>query len=497
MTSIKIHVSFESIQFNSCRAAELGYLIRAGIQPLPLAMFELTASAVAVGALTTTFFLLAMLLRALRSGQAVSDLWTEASLPILSFSTVAHGFLGRSKHRGLLYWDALRRTGSMLAMSTGVLAPLSPVLNVCDEELIREILRNEENSFEKAVFPSSFAGHDFGGLLENPSVTSAEGSVWSRHRHATTKVLGGNNAARFVPNFALNSEWALTCLGNPEVDIRDTLEEMALRTVCSCVLGVDDPARVSEALKAYRVLIRNLEPSRMMMNAWSSVVTDLSSSPECKEAVSTFASFVESSSLFEGEDFTSGERLGNAFVFFMAGHDRMASALCTAITLLSNNSSVQAELRREVQSSFPNGLVDAEGLKQLKLLDRFIREALRFLGPIPHVTRVAVRDTIVAGRYLVKQGVRVRLSLHGVHMTQWADPEEFRPERFETMPQKGWMPFSLGPRMCPAIKYSLCQEKVFLSELLLRYEVCSTGAAPTVPHGLSAALQTKVTFIPL
>jgi cytochrome P450 len=53
---------------------------------------------------------------------------------------------------------------------------------------------------------------------------------------------------------------------------------------------------------------------------------------------------------------------------------------------------------------------------------------------------------------------------------------EFRPERFTEEESKGrpssaYMPFGIGPRMCLGNRFSILEQKIFMTHLLLKYKI--------------------------
>jgi len=95
-------------------------------------------------------------------------------------------------------------------------------------------------------------------------------------------------------------------------------------------------------------------------------------------------------------------------------------------------------------------LADAPSWRRRDTLPQVIEETLR-LYPAGWIgSRVAVRDTEVAGVRL-RSGTLVMYSPYLTHRDprQWDDPDTFRPERFSAgKPAWGFIPFSAGRRTC-------------------------------------------------
>ena len=102
---------------------------------------------------------------------------------------------------------------------------------------------------------------------------------------------------------------------------------------------------------------------------------------------------------------------------------------------------------------------------------------------MPRISRVPVE---VSG-YIIPPKTPVMLNMYGVHHNPrvWTNPELFDPERFlqqdlslssadkhdsDDEMENGWLPFGLGPRLCPARAFSLLEQKTLLVMLLRSFE---------------------------
>lgn len=80
----------------------------------------------------------------------------------------------------------------------------------------------------------------------------------------------------------------------------------------------------------------------------------------------------------------------------------------------------------------------------------------------------------------------------------YKDPEEFRPERFESKevanrPSCAYLPFGEGPRICPGLRFGMMQAKVGLVALLTNFKFSPTERTqePLVFDKLSGILAPK------
>lgn len=139
--------------------------------------------------------------------------------------------------------------------------------------------------------------------------------------------------------------------------------------------------------------------------------------------------------------------------------------------------------------------------------------------PVGSVARDAQVDTSLAGKWLVRRGQTVQVTIYGVHRRpdiwggEYGDPLTFNPARFMPGAAAGrhrfaFMPFGFGVRACAGQLFALMEAKVVLAVLLnafvLRtppgYEIKATtdpgGAAP-VPADLDLYIQPRPGAPPL
>ncbi|XP_076956961.1 cytochrome P450 CYP82D47-like [Bidens hawaiensis] len=150
----------------------------------------------------------------------------------------------------------------------------------------------------------------------------------------------------------------------------------------------------------------------------------------------------------------------------VAGSDTTAVTLTWALSLLLNNPNALKAVQDEIDEHVGRErLVEESDLKNLVYLDAVVKETTRLhpAGPllIPHES---MEDCVVSG-YNIPKGTRLLVNVWKIHRDPkiWADPDEFKPERFLTSHKdidlKGnhfeLIPFGSGRRMCPGIFFAL------------------------------------------
>ncbi|MGB7445395.1 MAG: cytochrome P450 [Coleofasciculaceae cyanobacterium] len=186
------------------------------------------------------------------------------------------------------------------------------------------------------------------------------------------------------------------------------------------------------------------------------------------------------SMLIQARDEESGfglsedELLGHTGVLFAAGHETSANALTWTLFLLSQHPQIATDLLDELETVLQGSPPTLEQLSQLPLLERVVKESLRILTPVPWNGRVTSQATEMGG-YSLPAGTEVFVSIyHTHHMKElYPEPEEFRPERWETIEPNSYEynPFSAGPRICIGAAFAKMEIKIVLAMLLQRYRL--------------------------
>ncbi|CAN6306251.1 unnamed protein product [Urochloa humidicola] len=144
-------------------------------------------------------------------------------------------------------------------------------------------------------------------------------------------------------------------------------------------------------------------------------------------------------------------------------------------------SKAQAELDAVVGPPGAGATVFSDAdVARLPYLQRVVKETLRVHppGPLLSWARLATRDAVVGG-HLVPAGTTAMVNMWAIARDPavWAEPEVFRPERFEEGEDVSVMggdlrlaPFGAGRRVCPGKAMALATVHLWLAQLLHRFE---------------------------
>jgi cytochrome P450 len=179
----------------------------------------------------------------------------------------------------------------------------------------------------------------------------------------------------------------------------------------------------------------------------------------------------------EGNRFTYEEIVDQVCMLFLAGHETSASALAWSLYLLSHSPEIQERMVREIMGEVAERPFQHGETRKLRLVWNGFREALRLYPPVGFFVREAA-DTHQIRDKEVAKGCPVLISPWLIHRHRelWERPDEFDPDRFDTVEGKessrcAYIPFSAGPRVCVGAAFAAQEAVLALASLLRRFRV--------------------------
>ncbi|KAI0083058.1 cytochrome P450 [Irpex rosettiformis] len=375
-------------------------------------------------------------------------------------------------------------------------------VHVLDHKVAREFMDNrsilKQSPHEDMVF-WKFAGTN--------NIFFADGDVWAKHARAVREVLHRNVP---IDTFVTLTHKLFSVLADGGNQPWSSLaHRFALDIVGHSVLGHDFEALEwpnGFLVKQYRDVMHDIsQPLYIAFPILERWLPRTSLRARVQDLRARFAQLLALKRSDPGIDFISLmldlqssmsdiEYLDNIVTMFMAGHDTTAGALSSVVYYLATHPECQARARDEAMSVLsPTRDIDLERLSYITVtqfqnmpyLNACIRESMRLNGPsVLTIPRISP-SPITLGSYLIPPNVPIALNLYAVlHNTDvfGSTCDEFIPERWLDKPQvssantrqvdldAAWMPFSTGPRRCPAMNFSLYEQRTLLSMLLIKYE---------------------------
>ncbi|KAI5463064.1 cytochrome P450 [Mariannaea sp. PMI_226] len=169
--------------------------------------------------------------------------------------------------------------------------------------------------------------------------------------------------------------------------------------------------------------------------------------------------------MLEGTDPQTGEKLSDENItnqlitFLIAGHETTSGLLSFAFYLLLKHPAEYQKVQEEVDRVLGRNPITVEHLGKLPYISAVLRETLRIHSSIGGIGVEPIEDTVLGGKYLIKEGDLVIALLEKAHIDPEVfgeDANEFRPERMteenfarlnEQFPNC-WKPFGNGKRAC-------------------------------------------------
>ncbi|MFJ9352311.1 cytochrome P450 [Streptomyces sp. NPDC101237] len=168
--------------------------------------------------------------------------------------------------------------------------------------------------------------------------------------------------------------------------------------------------------------------------------------------------------------------------FLIAGHETTSGLLSFATYSLMRNPHVLAQAYAEVDRLMPGDTVpDYDTIMKMDVIPRVLEETLRLWAPIPQIMKAPLEDTVVGGRYKLKQGTKTNLLMGPLHThpKAWDRPHEFDIDRWlpENRAQHhphAYKPFGNGRRACIGRQFALTEARLALALVLQKFKFSDT-----------------------
>ncbi|KAG9030882.1 hypothetical protein FRB95_003445 [Tulasnella sp. JGI-2019a] len=180
--------------------------------------------------------------------------------------------------------------------------------------------------------------------------------------------------------------------------------------------------------------------------------------------------------------------------FLLAGHETTANALTWGLHALAKLPSVQSKLRDEVLA-FPDDSPSMDDLNAMPYLNNVVKEILRMMPPVSTLRRIAREDSVLPlarpivdkngktiNEIFLRRGESLMVHIFASNTSPdlWGpDAFEFRPERFDKLPEAvsgipslfgNLLTFSAGPKGCIGWRMAVIEMQALLFTLIRTFE---------------------------
>ena len=389
---------------------------------------------------------------------------------------------------------------------------LSRTLFVCNSpDTVASAFVEHHDSFERK---SPQMRHGLAPLLGDGLFIS-DGDTWRRRRRIVTPIVHVSHLPLFAPLMVQAAcetaeRWARLPQDMPInalTEMATLTAEIICRTVFGRQLGAEHAAEIVTAFSEYQRLIGQLDlgyffglpdwiprfhspaihrSAKRIHKVLEQVIGD------CRQRLSGGeASMIRL--LLEARDPESGEPLDDvalrneAAVIFMAGHETTANSLAWAWYLLSQAPEVEERLHAELAKVLSGRLPTLDDVPELPYIRAIFEETVRLYPPVPLLARQALRDETIRGRSVPAGSLVIVVPwlLHR-HRRYWGKPDCFIPERFlpenaQFRVRHAYIPFSVGPRICPGAAFGLTEAVLCIATLAQRVRLRLAPDAVVAP----------------
>ena len=398
--------------------------------------------------------------------------------------------------------DPLRFLSDIERSYSGIAAvDIGPVRThiVTDPSAIEAVLVGDAGSYRKPGFQRDAIGDLLGdGLL------LSEGETWERQRKLANPAFTMGRLASFDERIAGHAEGLIDRWTAGETrDIEAEMTRVTVEVIADLMLGTSLGERQLTRLRENLEPIgRQFEPDplRFALPSWlplpgdraydsavdavDEIVDDIIAQRRGTQGGSDGPMDLLSVLLRAQEDgeVSRSQLRDEVVTTLLAGHDTTALALTFTWYLLSKHPEKREKLHREVDGI--DGTPTMADIQELDYTAAVLKESMRLYPPVYSLFREPERDVELLG-YGIEAGSPLMLPQWAVHRspTYWSDPDQFRPERWQSeqagdRPRFAYFPFGGGPRHCIGKNLAELEAKTILAVIARRYELSYEGRDP-------------------
>ncbi|XP_059503569.1 sterol 26-hydroxylase, mitochondrial-like [Stegostoma tigrinum] len=202
--------------------------------------------------------------------------------------------------------------------------------------------------------------------------------------------------------------------------------------------------------------------------------------------------------LLASEQMNQSEMYSSITELLLAGVDTTANTLSWALYSLAKNPEIQESIFTEIWSSCPGEKIPTpQDLSKMSLLRAVIKETLRLYPVVPSGYRTLNKDIVLGGYHIPQNTTFVLCHYAMSHSEQnFPSPHLFKPERWVRGADKlqhhpfSSMPFGYGVRGCPGRRIAELEMQLIMARLLKQFQL------KLEPGTQEISAKTRIVLIP-
>jgi len=391
-------------------------------------------------------------------------------------------------------------------------------------DAVEQVLRSGQGNYPKGSV------YDGARLLLGNGLVTSEGALWRRQRTLANPAFRPAKLEQYVSTMGactrqLVASWTHQAGPVPiDVDAHAEMTRLTMAIAGRTLFGLDLSTQSEQASRSFGAALAAIGrrgPANLQIPLWvptpgnrrfrhalrelDGLVYDIIRrfrAGQAENADQTLLGAYMDARDPETDEAMSDRQLRDEVVtLYLAGHETTASLLTWALYWLARRPDIAERVTAEIDGHIVNDAPSSDDLKALQYTGHFINEVLRLYPPAWTIARNAVSEDVILG-YRIPAGAIVMLSPYLAHRWQeiWPNPLRFDPDRFTPEAIKArhpfaYFPFSLGPRICIGMQFSLLEARLVLSLILRRFKVESL-AEPEIGCVAAGTLRPDQTIRP-
>jgi cytochrome P450 len=361
---------------------------------------------------------------------------------------------------------------------------------VSSPELIEQVLVTNNKKYRKSRFTQRRKNLFGNGLI------FSEGDFWLRQRRLMQPAFHQKRIASYGEAMVAQSQRiAANWQDGQELTMQEEMMQLSLEIVTKTLFDSETTGDIHRIGKALDILIEQVSAAAVRPiqypdwvptsgnRQYNAALAELNviirqiisehrqRTSEGDDLLSTLLQMQDE----DGSRMTDKQLRDEVVNLYIAGHETVAMALSYAWRLLANHPEAEEKLAAELETVLHGRAPTIEDLPLLPYTEQVVNEALRLYPPVWGVFRDC-QEADELGGYAIKPGTVILLSTWVVHHDErfYAEPEEFRPERWEKQavqqrPRYAYFPFGGGQRLCIGNIFAMVEARLILATLAQKW----------------------------